>query len=426
MTRKQAAEKAKKLIANPTALGWALGYTDLREGLHGEWIRKMLTAKDDFTLQAHRGSYKTTCLCIAIALMMIRDRDRNIIFLRKTGSDVTEVIDNVERILQTAVMRDIYRALTGAELQILKSNSTEITTSAYSAPSGSAQLLGIGIGGSLTGKHADIVITDDIVNLEDRRSRAEREKTKAIYQELQNIKNRRGRIINTGTPWHKEDAFTLMPEPLRFDCYTTGLMTKAQIEATRQKMAPSLFAANYELQHIAAENALFTIPPVFMDDPSLLRDGVCHVDAAYGGEDFTAFTCGMRKGDTIYLYGRLWHTHVDNVLDTIIAEAQRLMCAPLRCEDNGDKGYLANEIRKRGLRAVTYHEYENKHIKISTFLRKWWQNIKWLEGTDREFINQIMDYTEDAEHDDAPDSAACMCRYWDKRNATTYTSPFGG
>ena len=39
----------------------------------------------------------------------------------------------------------------------------------------------------------------------------------------------------------------------------------------------------------------------------------------------------------------------------------------------------------------------------------------WLEGTDADYIAQIMDYTEDAGHDDAPDSAACMCRYYDRR-----------
>ena len=126
------------------------------------------------------------------------------------------------------------------------------------------------------------------------------------------------------------------------------------------------------------------------------------------------------------MYGRLWHSHVEDVMDAVIADAERLMCAPLHCEDNGDKGYLANEFRKRGLRAVKYHEKENKYIKISTFLRNWWNNIVWLEGTDREYINQIMDYTEDAEHDDAPDSASCVCRYWHKRSGEDYVSPFGG
>jgi len=53
--------------------------------------------------------------------------------------------------------------------------------------------------------------------------------------------------------------------------------------------------------------------------------------------------------------------------------------------------------------------------KISTYLRKWWPNIIFLRGTDPDYINQIMDYTEQAEHDDAPDSAACCCRYWDPR-----------
>jgi hypothetical protein len=57
----------------------------------------------------------------------------------------------------------------------------------------------------------------------------------------------------------------------------------------------------------------------------------------------------------------------------------------------------------------------NKYVKISTFLRKWWKNVVFLSGTDPEYIAQIMDYTEDAEHDDAPDSAACVCRILDRR-----------
>jgi hypothetical protein len=53
----------------------------------------------------------------------------------------------------------------------------------------------------------------------------------------------------------------------------------------------------------------------------------------------------------------------------------------------------------------------NKYIKITTFLRKWWPRIVFLEGTDPEYIDQILDYTE---HDDAADSAACVCRILDE------------
>ena len=399
------------LTERPAEYGQMLGYTRLT-ALHNGWIRAMLLGKGDMTLQAHRGSYKTTAVGVALAIqLMLRGRE-NCMFIRKTDDDVKEVIRQVARNLESPVTQALYRTLTGRELQV-RVNATEIVTSAYCGVSGAVQLLGIGTQSSITGKHADRIFTDDIVNLQDRKSRAERERVKGFYYELLNVKNRGGRIFNTGTPWHKEDAFTVMPAPVKWDCYHTGLMTRDQVEALRQTMAPSLFAANYELVHIAAENALFTQAPAFTDDAELLRDGCAHIDAAYGGEDYTALTCGQRRGDKLYLYGRLWHAHVDTVLDAALYDCDRLMCAPVHSENNGDKGYLAREIARRGHRAGSYHEKENKYYKISTFLRKWWPNIVWLKGTDPAYIRQIMDYTEDAEHDDAPDSAACMCRYLD-------------
>ena len=423
MTR-DGVEALELLRKYPAQYGRMLGFSRLTDGLHGEWIKKMTFGKGDYTLQAHRGSYKTTCDEISIAETIMLQWWSNTIFLRKTDTDVAEVVNAVDKILRHKVTQELYRAIFQKPLDIYKSTGTEITTSSYTVRSGAPQLLGIGIGGSLTGKHADIIRTDDIVNLKDRKSRAEREQTKAIYQELQNVKNQNNpesRIINTGTPWHKEDAFTLMPEPEKWDCYRTGMLGKEKLEEIRMRMSPSLFAANYELRHIAVENALFTTAPQFFSETNMLRDGIAHIDAAYGGEDYTAFTCGKRIGDKLYMYGKMWHSHVDTVLDACVEKAKELMCAPILCEDNGDKGFLAKEIMKQ-YKARTYHEKENKYMKISSYLRKWWENIVWLEGTDREYLAQIMDYTEDAEHDDAPDSAAVMCRYYDRRSGEEYQS----
>ena len=169
---------------------------------------------------------------------------------------------------------------------------------------------------------------------------------------------------------------------------------------------------------VSVEGALFTTYPQYTDDVTLLRDGISHIDAAYGGEDFTAYTCGKRLGDTIYLYGKLWRGHVDTVIDKCIQTSKELLCAPIYCETNADKGYLAKEIAERGFSASSYSEFENKHMKISSFLRKWWKNIVFLDGTDKAYIAQIMSYTEGAPHDDAPDSAACVCRYYDRRGNT--------
>ena len=406
----------------PAALGRQLGYSDLRDELHGAWMRRMLANPQDMTLQAHRGSYKTTCLCIVLAILMATQPDKTILFLRKTDRDVAEVMRQVTRILShpaferlTALIYAESEDASAGALRVVACNQQAITTDAYAAPRGAAQLLGLGLGGSLTGKHADIIITDDIVNLRDRVSHQERERTRDVYMELQNIKNRGGRIINCGTPWHKADAFCLMPPAERYDCYQTGLISPEKLEELKRSMSPSLFAANYELRHIASERAIFKGEIRTCDEAGLLRGGIAHIDAAYGGRDFTALTCAQRRGGTIYLYGRLWRAHVDSVLTDALHDCGRLLCAPVFCESNGDKGYLGREIRRAGAACRVYPESMNKRVKIAAYLRKWWDNIVFLRGTDDAYIEQILSYTEDAAHDDAPDSAACACRILDAR-----------
>ena len=165
----------------------------------------------------------------------------------------------------------------------------------------------------------------------------------------------------------------------------------------------------------AAEGALFTTYPEFTDNEELLYNGIAHVDASYGGSDFTAFTCGKRDGDKLYLYGKLWNRHVDTVVDFIAQKTHELRCSPIYMETNADKGYLGREFQRNGEQTRMYNEYQNKFFKIATFLRKWWPNIVFLEGTDKAYISQILSYTEAAEHDDAPDSAACICRVLDRR-----------
>lgn len=399
MNREQALDF---LLNRPVDYAKMLGFTKLGH-LHNQWIIDMVRGTEDKTLMAHRASYKTTCVSIALAEIIILLPRLKTMFMRKTDTDIKEVIKQVQKILVDPHTLYIVQCIYGINLRLTIQTANEISTNLANDVKGTSQLIGIGTGGSLTGKHYDRIFTDDIINLQDRISKAERDRTKLVYQELQNIKNRGGRIFNTLTPWHKEDASMLMPEPERFDCYHTGLITKEELEKIRQSMSPSLFAANYELRHIAAENALFETPPQFFDKPELLRDGIAHVDAAYGGEDYTAFTCGKRVGDTLYMYGRMWHTHVDTCLEKILADCDRLQCAPIYCENNGDKGFLGKEIKRLNpnMPVRTYAEKENKYIKISTYLRKWWNNILWLEGTDPEYLSQIMDYTEDAEHDDA-------------------------
>lgn len=373
----------------------------------------MIKGKEDKTLQASRGTYKTTCVSIALALIMILLPNKRIMFMRKTDTDVKEVIKQVAKILKSPQIQVFVQAIYGIQLRLVAESATEISTNLTSDIKGTSQLIGIGMGSSLTGKHFDIIFTDDIVNINDRISKAERERTKTIYQELQNVKNRGGRIFNTGTPWHKEDAFSIMPEAEKYNCYDDEIkeiISEEELEDIKSKMLPSLFCANYELRHIASEDVIFDNPVKGADVSLLEQAKYSHIDASYGGEDFTAFTIAKRQGDKLYVFGKMWKKHVDDCLDEIIRYKNGLNGGKIWCEDNGDKGYLAKEIKKKNERAVTYHESMNKFIKITSYLKSEWNNIVFVQGTDEDYIQQILDYNENAEHDDAPDSLASICR----------------
>ena len=410
----------KFLLTQPYKFGHMLGFNKLTE-LHNDWITDMLRGKDDKTLQAHRGSYKTTCVSIALALIIILLPNTKTLFMRKTDNDVKEVVAQVKKILQSPHARYFVQCIYGVDLQLTTSTANEISTNLCTDIRGTSQLVAIGTGGSITGKHFDRIFTDDIVNVQDRISKAERDRTKLIYQELRNIVNRGGRIYNTGTPWHKDDAFALMPNPEKWDCYKTGLIDAATLEEIKAGMVASLFAANYELRHIAAEDVIFTSPRTG-GDPAMVEQGESHIDAAYGGADYTAFTICRKVGETYYIYGRLWQKHIDDVEQEIITLHTTFNAGRIHCEDNGDKGYLAKELRSKDMRVRKYHEDMNKYLKITSYLKAEWRNVVFVQGTDAEYINQICDYNENAEHDDAPDSCASMIRaLWNKKEKETYT-----
>lgn len=406
-------EAARILIEKPVMVGRSVGFDKLTD-LHNAWICRMVRSSEDMTLQAHRGSYKTTCVSIAIACSMVLLPNKKILFMRKTDADVKEVVRQVRNILLSPTMQGLAELIHGTPLVITTQTAAELNTNLATDNKGTSQLVATGVNGSLTGKHFDRIFTDDIINAQDRTSKAERDHTKLIYQELQNIRNRGGVIINTGTPWHKEDAFSLMPHITRYDCYSTGLIETAELNAIKQTMTASLFAANYELRHIASDDIVFDNPQTGAD-PALAEQGVAHIDAAYGGEDCTAFTICHKSGGKYYIYGRLWNKHVDDCLDEIIRQRQAFNAGRIYCERNADKGYLAKLLRNRGERADTYHESMNKFVKITSYLKTEWPNVVFVAGTDPEYINQICDYNENAEHDDAPDSAASIVRrLWNK------------
>ena len=112
---------------NPVEVGKALGFKDLTE-LHNTWLKEWLWGHGDITTQAHRGSYKTTDLAIFIALHVLVFRDKNLMFLRKTDTDVAEVIRTVARTIRSGAFQKLAKNLYGVTPAVTKETASEIHT----------------------------------------------------------------------------------------------------------------------------------------------------------------------------------------------------------------------------------------------------------------------------------------------------------
>ena len=149
----QADNDIRDLLQHPEEIGHEIGFKDLT-ALHGEWIREMVFGEEDYTLQAHRGSFKSSCLAVAISLILILDPKQNIIFLRKTDNDVSEMMGMVSKILRSKILQALVKMIYGQDLEVINESMNHLSTNLWTSPMGAPQLLGLGIRASITGKHA--------------------------------------------------------------------------------------------------------------------------------------------------------------------------------------------------------------------------------------------------------------------------------
>lgn len=235
--------------------------------------------------------------------------------------------------------------------------------------------------------------------------------------------------FNPGPPQHWLKTFLESDIDVFYQVYTIDdnpFLPEEFVRNLKKEYAGTALYGRYILgQWTASDGALFTSYPARCADVTKLYNGIAHIDAAFGGADGSALTCAKRDGDKLYLFGRLRNQHIDTLMDLFRDDCARFRCSPILIERNADKGFVGKEFHRAGEIVQLYDEHENKYKKIATYLRKWWKNAVIIEGTDRAYLDQIMSYAEGVQHDDAPDSAACIARYYDQRNPQPYHSPFG-
>ncbi len=407
-------EIIQKIASYPHVLGWLMGFKDLSE-IHSYWIKYIWTAKSHRALNAHRGSYKSTAIVIVgVIWYLLFHPNARIFLVRKTYEDACMAVETIARIMEQPAIRALFTYVHKKPPEFVKRAEGRLLFSFKKTATPDVSVTAFGLKSPFTGHHCDFLICDDISTPKDRVSKAEREFTKFMWRELAtNIVDPGTPCCYIGTPWHKDGVESIIPTPLKFSVKDIGILSPEEIEEKRRTTTPSLFAANYLLEFAADDAAPFKDP---QEGPWIYRNlgsVEAHIDAAYGGDNSCALTLMAKNKETGLIYARGWsfHGNVQDWIPEIVNIMRMYKCKVIHVEEQGDKGFTRAQLSAKGVAARGYNESTNKQVKIATYLKKWWYEIRWDPNTETEYMMQIVDWlTETKENDDAPDSAASLLR----------------
>lgn len=429
-------DQVNMILQYPHLLGHIMGFTKLTT-LHSEWIWHLWGQPDGIhtALQAHRGSFKTTCETqVGPVWWLLWHPDDRIGLIRETFTVAAETLRVIEKACKKPEIAALFDFIQPerAPFHVVEAPFGKLLLSCKHSITREASIQAHGIDQLPTGTHFDRALMDDVITRQDRLSRAKRERTMDGIRELiANIIDPGKSVMHTGTPWDKRDAWSLwtasreegeeeesitLQPPLTATCYQTGLLSAKRIAKLKRTTTPSLFAANYELKHVADEDQLFK-DAVFEPWDHKVFNVSAQLDAKYDGDHTMALTVAARRSDgKIQVYGKIWTENVKSKIDDILKVCIQRKVRRLWNETNPDKGYTADLLARPSredrppLLVKRYQETLNKHNKIVSYLLEYWDELIFDPDCDEAYIAQILDYRQGQEPDDGPDSLASLLR----------------
>lgn len=396
---------------HPHTLGHIIGKTKLTEQ-HSKWIKDIWDSGVHEGLQGHRGSYKTTAITeVGIIRWLLFHPNDRIALIRKPFTEAAKTLTAIRNYMKLETIQSLFKFAHGFIPLEIRGRDKSVIYNFKQQITKEGSIDAYGPDGSITGNHYDKIHCDDIVTLKDRISKAEREKTKEALRELiTNIIDPGKTLQHVGTPWHKDDAWQILPAKYKYNTKDTGILSEEEIQEKKSKTTKVLYSINYDLKHIVDDDAVFIEPKYKIWKPNVSKV-IAHIDAKFQGDHTGALTfMALRPDGFIQCKGFLFEENVKTKIKWIHELYKKLYCRKIWVETNPDKGYTADLMAELGMKVETYHEDMNKDHKIQSFLKHFWSKLLWAHDNDPYYMSQIVDYREGEEPNDAPDSAASLLR----------------
>lgn len=288
-------------------------------GFHDEWYEILGNENrpNRLHIQAAREHAKTTCLSVKYPLWRVgRNSNLRVMIVSKSatlaGTIIREIKQNVESNRQ---LQAVFPGLqpdapwSNEELQVKRGR--EVVRGGKQVILKDATFVGIGLGGSLTGKRADLIIVDDPFDESEVRTESQRQKVEDwIEKRLIPTLTPEGEMVFVGTPWSYNDYWSRLegkdiekgglyvikkyPAIKNYDPDTPveewdmqwpSVWTPQRLSERRQEIGSIKWSCLYLLDPSGLEGTLFKRDWLTFFDPVILTEGYVRDFEYYMGVD---------------------------------------------------------------------------------------------------------------------------------------------
>jgi predicted phage terminase large subunit-like protein len=294
-----------------------LGLSQAKEGKRSrfdpkwhKWLAGRLNENKDSLILVPRGHMKSTMLKIKVIQLILQNPMIRIGLFSRTAGLVEEQLSDIKRLMATPLLRRYFPELIpdpGPKYNgWQKATINQLTTRRHSDWGRIPQeemIEAWGMGATITGRHYDVLVLDDIINEQSISTPEQMQKVRDYYSYLQAIKEPDGFELIVGTRYHYSDIYGVI---IKEDFFGRRVWTRKAIEdgkpiykfftpamlnRIRRRVGAYVWACQFENNPIPKELQIFPPPyPEFEHLPGGRYDYYMTVDPAATTKSYSDYT----------------------------------------------------------------------------------------------------------------------------------------
>jgi hypothetical protein len=308
-----------------------------------------------------------------------------------------------------AMLREIQQACEANGVIFEKANATHLRVAGLHGKDHSVSAVTIKTV-TLRGRHPKRVIMDDPVT-EDDVSEATRLHVERVYNEINKLCSN---ILIIGQPAHKYDLYAKLRPLLKKMEVPHGSIPELDHDIEAQRLAgvdEASIQASYFLKILTEGSTPFDNVK-YLDKYPTGESAVAFIDPSHEGGDYTALSIVKAHMDGVAVVGFAYKKAWNHCLDEMVENLNRYNVRKLAFETNALGDMPIEMLRKLlpKIGVVGRRSNTNKHARIMA-AGSYAHLIHLCRESDKQYINQVVQYEYKAKFDDSPDSLA-TCLEW--------------